>query len=129
MRDSTEPLKTIFEQALLANAAYAKLAGIPFEGTETNSVYIEKLQAAFGGSEATARYFAQRFGVVHHQPDTESGFSATLFRRRTVEAGDTSGDFTFAIRGTELSDGDDLLNNVRVFLSGMAPTQGFDMFT
>ncbi len=46
-------------------------------------------------SATQARLFIEHWSVVAHQPNTSSGFSATLFRSKT------SGELVYATRGTE----------------------------
>lgn len=98
MPNSTESLRSIFERALLAKAAYADLTGVAFTN---RALLIERLTET--GNERmpqyAAAYLANRFGVLHHQPDTASGYSGTLFARRGA-SGEVLADFTFALRGT-----------------------------
>lgn len=85
MLNSLQSLKTIFEHALLANAAYGDYQGIAFEATEGE--YTSRLQSVFNDSVAAAEYFADRFGVVHHQPDTASGLSPAHTRCKAPRLG------------------------------------------
>lgn len=118
MPNSSESLRTIFEQALLAKAAYADLTGLNFGNT---TLLVDKLTTT--GSEVmplyAAQYFAQRFGVLNHQPDTAGGYSGTLFSRRE-STGSTvaTNDFTFAIRGT--NEWPDKFSWLTIALSGTA---------
>ncbi|MEQ1580975.1 MAG: putative Ig domain-containing protein [Steroidobacteraceae bacterium] len=127
MTNSTRTLKEVFEQALLARAAYADLEGLQFDS-------IAGLQESLGEglkhgdppilSAAAAAYVAKNFGVVHHQTNTESGYSGTLFRRREVAADDPTGGFSLAIRGTEQGSLDDLrADYLQIMLTGSAWNQ------
>lgn len=127
MTNSTRTLKEVFDQALLARAAYADLQGLQFES-------IAALQESLGEglkqgdppilTAAAAAYVAKNFGVVHHQANTESGYSATLFRRRSVAMDDPTGGFSLAIRGTELGSLDDLRADfLQIMLTGSAWNQ------
>lgn len=126
MANSTRTLKEIFEQALLAKAAYANLSGVAFLddallhaqllGRDPNDPPIL--------SAAAAAYVAKNFGVVHHQANTDSGYSGTLFRRRSVAADDATGGFSLAIRGTEEGSLDDLrADYLQIMLTGSAWNQ------
>ena len=127
MMNSTRTLKEVFEQAMLARAAYADLSGIQFE----DSVSLRRsLGEALNRddppilSAAAAAYVAKNFGVVNHQPNTESGYSGTLFRRRSVAADDPTGGFSLAIRGTEEASLDDLrADYLQIMLTGSAWNQ------
>lgn len=85
---------SLFEQAQLAEAAYANL--VP------GTTLLSELQNTDNGmhfslTQATA--FAAEWEVTDHIPDTVSGFSATLFRNRQTGA------YTLAVRGsTNLTD-------------------------
>lgn len=95
---------TLFQQAQLAEAAYAD-----FWDENSNQVLVDAgdikdallaLDPAF--SETQAQQFIEEWEVVAHQPDTETGFSATLFRRLMADpiSGYEIGDYAYAIRGT-----------------------------
>lgn len=65
-----------------------------------------------GFSSSQADAFLQRWEVIHHQPDTESGFSATLFKSKDPNAAQP---YVLAIRGTAgfqylvVTDGSDIV--------------------
>ncbi|RHW77517.1 calcium-binding protein [Colwellia sp. RSH04] len=89
-------IKILFEEALLAQAAYASLS-VGMEGV----TLIDALKALEpdGLTQAQAEYFASKYKVV--QQVNESGFSATLFQN--IE----SGEYHLANRGTDgVLDGD-----------------------
>lgn len=95
MLSSFQSYRTIFQQALLARAAYGDLRGITFSDVDAVVAALSSESNRFL-PPAAARYVAGRFGVVHHQPnELISGYSGTLFRLRDVAEGDTSGGFTF----------------------------------
>ena len=73
MNDSSQSLKSIFAQALLAAAAYADLAGVAYAADQDNAQYLGALTQVM--PIAAAKYVAMNFGVVQHQPNTLSGFS------------------------------------------------------
>ncbi|MCK6385955.1 MAG: hypothetical protein L6Q52_16690, partial [Rhodocyclaceae bacterium] len=87
-------LASLFEQAQLAEAAYANL--VP------GTTLLSELQNTENGmrfSLAQATAFVADWQVVDHIPDTASGFSATIFRSTQTGA------YTLAIRGsTNLTD-------------------------
>lgn len=87
--------KKLFELTQLAEASYANLA-------LANSLENELKNTDFGMhfSNTQATEFAAHWLVVSHQANTSNGFSATLFEDKTA-----SGNYTLAIRGTELPDG------------------------
>ncbi len=126
MPSSTQSWRTIFEQALLARAAYADLVGVAFNN---NALLINQLSAVM--SVEAAEYVATNFGVIDHQPNMSSGYSGTLFQRRVVPPGDASGGFVFAIRGTEFFAEpvrDLFLTDIlQIFATGNAVSQRLDM--
>lgn len=88
-------IQNLFQQAQLAEAAYAD-----FLKPDTTT---EQALQAEGMSATQAADFATHWEVVHHLPNTDSGFSGTLFRRRDNDpvSGLKAGDLVFALRGTE----------------------------
>ena len=99
MPTSTQSLKAILEQALLAKAAYADLSGIAFGDATT---LISRLKNT--GSEPmpgyAASYLAAQFGVLNQTSDASLGYSGTLFARLPTSGGVPS-EFTMAFRGTD----------------------------
>ena len=55
----------------------------------------DRLNGEFG--EIQAKRFFERYDLLIHQPNTESGFSATLFQNKETK------EYTLAIRGTEFN--------------------------
>lgn len=73
-------IQDLFQQAQLAEAAYANfidpLTGLPY--TTTNG--IKDALITEGMRDAQAAAFVAQWRVVSQQPNTASGFSATLFQ-------------------------------------------------
>ena len=80
-------IQTLFQQAQLAEAAYAKFDQVAL----ANDALI-----AEGFSAAQATDFLTHWRVVDHLKNQDSGFSATVF-----ESLDQPGQYALAIRGTE----------------------------
>ena len=101
MPTSTQSLKSIFEQALLAKAAYANLSGIDFED-------VDQLRDALKntGSEHMPQYAAQYVGRPLRGPEPLCS-GKRLFRdslrstRCHSSLRSQRADVTFAIRGTD----------------------------
>ena len=87
------------KNALLAEASYTDLEGL----TEDEQVEDALKLNGVAGSQAAELILEWR--VAHHLPNTESGFSATLF-----ESKDNPGQYTLAIRGTEPLTLEDLIS-------------------
>ena len=94
-------IQDLFQQAQLAEAAYANLWNIG-----TNSVITDRelVRAALRDrdnnmsfSEAQADAFVNQWKVVDHIPDTAAGFSATIFERLDANKNGT-GEFSLAIQ-------------------------------
>ena len=79
----------------------------------------DKLNGEFGEIQ-TQRFFS-RYDLLIHQPNTESGFSATLFQNKETK------EYTLAIRGTEPSDTGDLKTDARMALGYIPQGQYNDM--
>ena len=117
MPKSGQSLKDIFEQALLAQAAYAEnLDGIAFASCGSLKTALE--QAKLG--TYAAEYLAARFGVLDQSPEGY-GYSGTLFARRASTDGSNPNpldppQYTFALRGTE--DAIDWLSDAEILFKG-----------
>lgn len=129
-------ITSLFEQAQLAEAAYAKfinsVGGLITTGDELKAALIA---SGFSQSpndptqSAQATEFVKQWRVVDHIPDTASGFSATLFERLDA-SGNRTGEFNLAIRGSTF---DSLLLDFRadagdIFLDGLALDQFVDLY-
>lgn len=128
--------KKLFQQSLLAEASYADLrAAEELDGSFDKEKVRTALQNIGGIKEgfsvAQSVEFTSHWKVISHQPNTASGFSATLF-----ESKDNSGQFSLAIRGTEelsltsWSGWNDLLRTdiADAIADGVATSQVIDLF-
>ncbi len=96
-------INTIYEEALLAQAAYASLSAGMAGTTLTNAL---KGLESKGVTQTQAEYFASKYTVVY-QENKDSGFSATLFKNIDDQT------YHLAMRGTNSSgDIDDNYHNV-----------------
>ncbi|MDP3088511.1 MAG: hypothetical protein Q8M99_10045 [Methylotenera sp.] len=116
--------QNLFDQASLAEAAYANLEGI----TASSSPDALKLALQEGDgkfSVAQAAEFVLHWKVVSHIPNTSTGFSATVF-----ESLDHPGEFSLAIRGSLLSQGgiDFVADAKTIATDGVAVSQLVDMY-
>ena len=68
-----------------------------------------------------AKNFFAKYRLLIHQPNTDSGFSATLFQNKE------SKEYTLAIRGTEPSNIGDLKADVNLMAGNLPKKQYFDM--
>src|SRR5688500_7441335 len=93
----------IFEQVQFADASYSNflaVAGELIEGTPTG-VQTEAGLVAGEFAPAQAAHFVTNYHVLHHRPNTRSGFSAML-----VGSNDSANPgLTIVFRGTELFTG------------------------
>lgn len=120
---------TLYQQALLAEVAYADFATAinsdgSFDSGKTKTALIAK-----GLSPVQADEFTTNWKVISHQPDTDSGFSATLFQRITADpiAGYKIGDYSYAVRGTAgLTDLAEDISNIAQ--DGLALEQIVDLY-
>ena len=89
-------------------------------------------------SPLQAQRFFSRYDLLIHQPNTESGFSATLFGEKTKQKNTESKEisytseygyinYTLAIRGTKPSDTGDLKTDARMALGYIPQGQYNDM--
>jgi len=96
----------MYEQALLSEAAYADFSNL----TNVQSFIDALITSGFFPTQAME--FVTDWQVIHHQPDTESGFSATLFKSMDASAANP---YVLAIRGTAggqdliIADGSDII--------------------
>jgi hypothetical protein len=113
----------LFEQAQLAEAAYADLSKVKSSGEKEKDQYTDALKKNdFSATQAAE--FADRYELIDHLANTDSGFSSTLFK-------DKNGVHTLAFRGTEPGDAwnDFLKADVSdIFIGGIAIHQAVDMF-
>lgn len=111
----------LFDQALLAEAAYADFS-IP--GVSTEDALKDRANGG-GFSVAQAAEFVLHWKVVHHIPNTGSGFSATVF-----ESLDHPGEFSLAIRGStpDQSGIDFRADALAIATDGVAVSQLVDLY-
>ncbi|EFK96274.1 conserved hypothetical protein, partial [sediment metagenome] len=107
-------IQNLFQQAQLAEAAYADFGKFasPKDALIDNS---------FSDTQATA--FLADWSVISQQPDTENGFSATLFKNK-------SGTYSLAIRGSTPAQGMlDFIDDTKLIASdGIAVKQVVDLY-
>jgi hypothetical protein len=91
-----------YMRAALAEAAYANLEGVTVADDLSSALQRigekpgEPDDPNKGFSLSQAKDFASHWRVAHHLPNTNTGFSATVF-----ESIDNPGEYVFAMRGTE----------------------------
>lgn len=118
-------IQELFQQAQLAEAAYANLWNI-----DTNSAITDRelVKAALKDasnkmtfSEAQATAFVNQWQVIDHIPDTAAGFSATIFKNIQTGA------YSLAIRGsTDLADFS--ADTALIAVDGIAVRQVVDLY-
>jgi hypothetical protein len=117
-------ITTLFEEAQLAEAAYANFFDDSGNLITTNAQLITALTTGdMKFSIAQATDFTNRYQVVSQLPNTASGFSATVFLDTTT------GQYTFAARGTEANAADLIGADLHgVVADGIAIDQVIDMY-
>ncbi|MFH0784980.1 MAG: calcium-binding protein, partial [Pseudomonadota bacterium] len=117
-----------YDLASLAEASYVlyHIDGLDFSNEDQVKAALQNEQLYHGHFSATqAADFVEKWEVVSHQKNTESGFSATLFKNKET------GEFFYANRGTEpgqvlddlvITDGGDIVTD------GLAINQIVDMY-
>lgn len=96
----------MFDLAQLSEASYVLFDSSVYLNENQLKAYLLKAnEGSFNGefSDTQATDFATHWEVVDHLPNTASGFSGTVFRRRDCDpaTGLVAGDLVFALRGTE----------------------------
>ncbi|MCU7805079.1 MAG: hypothetical protein KZQ96_17970 [Candidatus Thiodiazotropha sp. (ex Lucinoma borealis)] len=106
--------------SILSDAAYADFRGAL---TETR---LKQLLTDSGFTPTQATDFVRHWRVADHQPDTASGFSATVFERLDDSRNGT-GEFAIAMRGTMglVDIGEDIFS---LSVQGVAREQAVDMY-
>ena len=116
----------LFDLGQTAEAAYANF--INSDGDLlTLDDDVKAALKSLGFSETQATNFVAEWSVVAHQPNTESGFSATLFQHKET------GEQVYAVRGTEATNIgilDDLFSADAgdIVVDGLAIKQMVDMY-
>lgn len=101
---------------------YADVLDLTYKDCETiDSTFFntENLKGDF--SPLQSKRFFEKYDLLKHCPNTESGFSATLFQNKETK------EYTLAIRGTEPSDTGDLKTDARMALGYIPQGQYNDM--
>jgi hypothetical protein len=106
--------------AMVAEAAYADFS------KGSSDVEVQKALVKEKFSVTQAKTFTDLWEMVHHQPDTESGFSATLSKSTDPNA---SQPYVLAIRGTDPNLQDLIITNVSdIVVDGLAIDQIVDLW-
>ncbi len=126
-------VSSLFEQAQLAEAAYANLVDNAGD-LLTNTLDIEAAlkNGSFNNmsfSTAQATEFVDQWRIIDHLPDTASGFSATVFERLNMD-GTPSGQYSLAIRGSTTANYavDFLADAALIVSNGVARLQLVDLY-
>lgn len=115
-------IQDLFQQTLLAEAAYANFWNSSTNSTITDPALVKAALISEGMSEVQASDFVTQWQVVAQQPDMLSGFSATVFKNITT------GEYTVSVRGTNSLSDWDYANVGGIALNGMAMGQAADMY-
>lgn len=116
-------METLLNHSLLAEAAYANLWNDRLNQVITADDDVKNALVTAGFSQTQAEEFIKHWEVIDHQPDTNSGFSATLFKNKQTD------DYVFANRGTAGFFSDILSADFfGIVLEGMATHQLIDMY-
>ena len=111
----------------LAQAAYIHFDPVPVGGWAGSALDQQLQKDAAGWPPARREEFTSQWRVVAHQPDTASGFSATLFERLDPAPGEPR--YAVAMRGTEQFYSDLLSADAGQLVgSGLAWKQILDMY-
>jgi len=95
----SQSIETLYQNALLADAAYLDWARNPGESDiEFEARLAAELVNKREFTEEQARLFVERYEVIVPLPNTDSGFAATLFRDKE----DPNQKEVLAIRGSEI---------------------------
>jgi len=121
--------KRLYDAVQLAEASFTLLdMGIVPAGDDLalrDALNDPSRQGEFSATQAAA--FVDSWSLVSHQPDTASGFSATLFKQKG-----SASDYVLAIRGTEFTR-EPILDLGRtdlgqIVLDGVAANQIIDLY-
>ena len=95
-----------------------------FKDKKTGKLKDDLFDDDFLGGDMTptqAKRFFSRYDLLIHQPNTESGFSATLFQNKE------SKEYTLAFRGTEPSNIGDIKTDMNLTFKNLPTKQYLDM--
>ena len=112
-----------YDMASLSEAAYVDFSQIDYSDSEKVKETLKKEQLDGNFSITQAQMFVDKWEIVSHQANTDSGFSATLFRDKE------SGKYFYTVRGTELGI-PDLINTDLwdIATNGLSIKQIVDMY-
>ena len=91
-------INRVASHALLADASYADLIDITSEDGSVNQTRVKNALLARLDSQSQVDELMAQWEVIHHQPDMDSGFSATLFKSTDPSA---TQPYVLALRGTD----------------------------
>ena len=112
------------EQGNLLTITHTGILDLTYKGCkvkDTGLIFDDKLKGDFAPTQA--KRFFEKYDLLKHCPNTESGFSATLFQNKETK------EYTLAIRGTEPSDTGDLKTDARMALGYIPQGQYNDMLS
>ncbi len=119
-------IKTTYNHALLAEAAYADLWDETTNKAITNGTKVKLALESVDKplSKTQIEEFLKDWEVISHQANTASGFSATLFKNKHTQ------EYVFANRGTEGDVLGDIISAdiLGISLGGIANFQAIDMY-
>ena len=96
---------TLFDMTQLAEASYTRFSDAAVSNEDaTKSQLQDSVNRGGDFAAAQATDFVKNWRLVAHQANTPSGFSASVFERLDSMTGAPSGQYTFAFRGTEVSE-------------------------
>ena len=120
LKDINRESTPIIAQTDILDITYNKYIAVKLNPhKQTDEIKVGKLKGDFTPTQA--KRFFERYDLLIHQPNTESGFSATFFYNKE------SKEYTLAIRGTEPSDTGDLKTDARMALGYIPQGQYNDM--
>ena len=91
-------INKVASHALLADASYAVIKNASFSDGSIDQSRIEGVLLARLDSQSQVDELLAQWEVIHHQPDMDSGFSATLFKSTDPSA---TQPYVLALRGTD----------------------------
>ena len=106
-------------QEVLVNLEKGNDIFTKMKNNASESFNFDKLDGKF--THTQARNFAKRYEIKYHQPNTSSGFSATLFQNKE------SKEYILAIRGTEGLWSMDIFADAKLSSGSIPQDQYFDM--
>ncbi|MCU7850517.1 MAG: hypothetical protein KZQ89_21605 [Candidatus Thiodiazotropha sp. (ex Lucinoma kastoroae)] len=119
-------INEFYQQATISEASYSDFRVARLSDGSYDADLVKSELIGDGFTEIQATDFIRHWRVADHQPDTTSGFSATLFER-LGDGGSRTGEYTLAMRGTMgLTDiGEDIFS---LSVQGIAREQAVDMY-